>query len=211
MGTDVPKQFIPLAKEPMLLHSLRKFYTADPLTDILLVLSEQWVEKWNDLAQQWGLSFPCRIVTGGSERFFSVKHALDTIGDADGLVAIHDAARPFVSVALIDKLYTVAALKSSAIPVVPLKDSIRRLEGEASLLLDRSSYRLVQTPQVFSLALLKQAYTQAYTSTFTDDASVFEAAGHTVQLVEGDEQNFKITTSADLAYARYVAEHKPMS
>ncbi len=197
MGADVPKQFLPLAGEPLLMRTLRAFAHFD---HTILVLPEAQKGYWSELCEQYGFDLPHTVVNGGSERFFSVKNALDSLS-GEGLVAIHDGVRPLVSRAVIDEACGVAANNNSAVPVIPVVDSLRKLNNNVSTAVSRDGIYAVQTPQVFKLQILKTAYGLPYSSAFTDDASVFEAAGNSVSLCKGERFNIKITTPDDLRLA----------
>ena len=165
------------------------------------------MELWRALCERHGFVVPHRVVPGGETRWHSVKNALDSIGDiADvDVIAVHDGVRPLATANLINRVLDAARRDGAAIPVVPLNDSVRQLDGDGgSHALDRSSLRAVQTPQAFDARLLIEAYRQPFDPTFTDDASVVERYGHQVTLVEGDPQNLKITRPMDLALAEYL-------
>lgn len=211
MHTPLPKQFMPLNGKPVLAYSIEAFYKSDPGTEIIAVLPENFISQWHELAQQSHLSVPHHIIKGGRERFYSVLNALNGIHDTQGLVAIHDAARPFVSLRLINETYMQASVNGCAIPAIPVKDSIRAYSMGEWVPADRGAYRCIQTPQTFSLHELKHAYHQTYTPGFTDDATVWESAGNRVHLIEGEEVNFKITTFSDMDYAQYLAEKERLS
>ncbi len=199
MGTDIPKQFLLLNGKPVLMHTLSKF---NGLSDeIILVLPEAQIAYWKELCAQYQFSLSHKIVAGGNERFYSVLNGLSSITSEEGLVAIHDGVRPCVSVDLIQRTYEEATQYGSAIAAVKSKDSLRKVTPTGTEAVDRSHYFLVQTPQTFSLQKLKEAYHRSYQSFFTDDASVFEANGSAIQLVEGDYKNIKITTPEDLPLA----------
>ena len=165
-----------------------------------MVLPEDHFGTWNRLCSQFDITLPHRLVAGGETRFHSVKNALETIGD-EGLVAIHDAARPLITPELIRKAFQEAEIHGNSIPVVPFSESVRMMEEDTSVPLDRSRLRVVQTPQVFSASLIRRAYRQEYRQEFTDDATVAESTGITIRLIDGDPRNFKITTQTDLAVA----------
>lgn len=208
LESEVPKQFMELAGKPMLLHSLEKFFNYDKELQIYLVLPQSYISFWKELAEKNKVVIPHEIVAGGAERFHSVKTALDLIEtDETGLVAVHDAARPLLSEALIKLTFDVAADYGSALPAIPVKDSLRKLENEQWEAVNRKDYKAVQTPQVFNLKSLKEAYNRPYHDSFTDDASVYESAGNTIQLVDGEEKNFKVTTPEDFVYCRYLIEN----
>lgn len=202
MGGTLPKQFQLLGNEPILVRTIRTFATALPEASIVAVLPAAYADFWRDLSARFDTPSH-RIVTGGAERFHSVQAGLAALPDNVTLVAIHDGARPLVSTELILRTIACAASCGSAIPVVAPADSFRETEGDdgASHIIDRRRLRAVQTPQVFNAELLHRAYAVAYDPSFTDDASVVERAGHTVQLCEGERRNFKITEPEDLLAA----------
>ena len=202
---QMPKQFMPIGGIPMLAYSIKTFHKYDPEIEIIVSLNPDYLDQWEELAKEIHIqNIPVKIVNGGKERFYSVSNALNAINHASGLVAIHDAARPFVSALLIDSLFNHAEKSGCAIPVLPLKDSVRAHVMDEWVVADRDKLRTIQTPQVFDLSKLKQAYQQPYQPKFTDDASVFQAAGNKVYLVDGEENNFKITTQRDLEYAEWL-------
>lgn len=198
MGSEIPKQFLLLNGKAIILHTIDKFKQALPQARLVLVLPKNEVQRWNNLTKDSPYA-EIEIAIGGQNRFDSVKAGLELIDE--GLVAVHDAVRPLVSKKTIQNAFKTAAEKDSAIPVFPLKDSIRKVEGENSKSLNRSEYVLVQTPQCFNVTLLKEAYNQDFSDSFTDDASVFEAAGNSVNLIPGNEANIKITSPEDLKVA----------
>ena len=205
MGGDIPKQFIPVKGKPVLMRTLEAFYAYDDSISLILVLPEAQQEYWKRLCTDYGFTLPHQIATGGETRFHSVKNGLSLAGN-EGLVAVHDGVRPFVSQAVIASCFAAAAEKGAAIPVTEVVETLRCLKGNGeSETVARGSYRLVQTPQVFSASLLKQAYEQAYVPSITDDASVVEAFGHPVCLVDGNRENIKLTTPFDLKVAEMLA------
>ncbi len=203
MGGDFPKQFIAIDSKPILMRTIEAFYRYDKSIHIVVVLHESYREHWSRLCKGYGFSLYHEVADGGETRFDSVKNGLELVGD--GLVAIHDAVRPFVTEELIDTCFKQAAIHKAVIPVIGLTDSIREITGEnQSKIVDRNRFRLVQTPQVFDTVLLKQAYEQPFNELFTDDASVVEAFGHAIHLVEGEKTNIKITTPFDLSLAEVI-------
>lgn len=198
MGTKIPKQFLLLNGKAIILHTIDKFKQALPQARLVLVLPKDEIQRWNDLVKDTPYA-EIEIAIGGKNRFDSVKAGLELINE--GLVAVHDAVRPLVSEKTIQNAFKTAAKEGSAIPVTPLKDSIRKVEGGNSKSLNRSEYVLVQTPQCFRVALLKEAYNQDFSDSFTDDASVFEAAGNAVAIFDGNASNIKITSPEDLKVA----------
>ena len=205
MQTDVPKQFLELCGKPVLMHSIMAFADACEDIRIIVVLPSLQIKYWQELCLHHGFMLPHVIAEGGSTRFHSVKNGLALLPE-EGLVAIHDGVRPLVSRQTINGCFCEAASYGCAVPVAPVNDSVREVSGQSSRMLDRSTLRLIQTPQVFDIALLKKAYEQEYTPTFTDDASVFEKAGHAIHLTEGNVENIKITTPNDLLVAEALME-----
>jgi 2-C-methyl-D-erythritol 4-phosphate cytidylyltransferase len=200
MNSDVPKQFLPLCRKPLLVYSLEAFSEAFPEIDLVIALPRSLFPAWETLCEAQKVMIPHRLAEGGETRFHSVKNALTDIGN-EGLVAIHDAARPLVTPALIREAFLAAETYGNCIPVVPLRESVRAVTGELNCAADRELLRIVQTPQVFRVADIKEAYRQEYREYFTDDATVAEGMGETIHLIDGDPANFKITHPYDLAAA----------
>ena len=198
MGSETPKQFLPLNGEPILFHTIRQFRKALPEAELVLVLPKQELARWKVLSFETEFQ-SLKIAEGGLERFHSVKAGLALVSGE--VVGIHDAVRPLVSKSCILESFEWAEKKGAAIPVVALKDSLRAIEGQHSVAKNRKNFCLVQTPQCFQVEKLKLAYEQDFHPSFTDDASVYEAAGNAVQLVAGNTENIKITTPADLVIA----------
>ena len=203
MGTDVPKQFLPVAGLPILMRTIRKFHDYDPQMGIVVVLPAHQIPYWNELCAQYQFDVPYQLALGGETRFHSVKNGLAYVAYAsDVCVAVHDGVRPFVSESVIDAAFVEAQRSGAAVPVVPVVDSIREVLADGSnKARNRGDFRLVQTPQVFRSDLLRKAYEQPYCEAFTDDASVVERLGHQVSLTEGNRENIKITTVFDLKWA----------
>lgn len=207
MGTVVPKQFLPLLGRPVLMHTIEVFHDFDPEMCLIVVLPENQVGHWNELCDKYGFAIEHKVVTGGATRFESVKNGLAVV-DEEGVVGVHDGVRPLVLGETLNRCYIEAGAYGSAIPVMESKESVRIAdETGRSHAVDRSVVRLVQTPQVFRTRLLKEVYKQDYKSTFTDDASVVEAAGHMVHLTPGNKENIKITTPDDMIYAEALLAH----
>lgn len=200
MGSDLPKQFLPVGGKPVLMRTLEAFYTCNPEMQIILVLPRSQQPYWAQLCEEHSFSLPHVVADGGETRYHSVKNGLAYVGSS-GLVGVHDGVRPFVSQEVIARCYTLAAEKKAVIPVIDIVETVRHLKGEGSVTVNRDDYKLVQTPQVFDVDLLKQAYEQPYTPFFTDDASVVEAMGVPVHLAAGNRENIKITTPFDLKLA----------
>lgn len=208
MGGDIPKQFIPVNGMPVLMHTIRRFREYDPQMHIVLVLPKDHQDYWRQLCSEYSFTDKHDIADGGSTRFHSSQNGIMALAEAPDtdIVAIHDGVRPLVSVETIDRCFTVAAESGAAIPVLPVIDTLRYVghadengvnteQGHNVL---RSDYRVVQTPQTFRLALLRRAFTQPFSERFTDDASVVEALGEKVTMVDGNRENIKITTPYDL-------------
>ncbi|HER07758.1 MAG TPA: 2-C-methyl-D-erythritol 4-phosphate cytidylyltransferase [Bacteroides sp.] len=201
MKSDLPKQYMDLAGKPLIIHTLERFLAFDPQIRIVLVMAATHRHFWDVISISYDLGTEITVAPGGKSRYESVKNGLACI-EADCIVGIHDAVRPFVSLATIERCYASAASEGSGIPVIGMDESVRLTgSGNGSTHLDRSRLRRVQTPQVFISEMLKKAYMQPYRSSFTDDASVFESFYKKVTLVEGNPENIKITTPVDLQLA----------
>ena len=197
MNTDIPKQFLVLNDLPILMHSLNAFSHLDK---IILVLPRAQIENWEELCKQYNFILKHTVVAGGINRFGSVKNGLAKI-DEGSIVAIHDGVRPLVSKNLINKLIGATKKGNGIIPIVAVKDSIRKVEGYKSKAVSRSNLYKVQTPQCFFASTLKDAYKQNFSLFFTDDASVLESNGGKIITIIGEEKNLKITTKEDLMLA----------
>ncbi len=194
MGASVPKQFLPLAGKPVLVHTVERLLTALPGASMVVALPQEEMGRWAGIASTFGLEGTHTVSRGGQTRFESVRNALAFVGECD-IIAVHDGVRPLVSAGLIERVINTAATHGAAIPAITPEDSFRELTPDGgSHPIDRSVLRAIQTPQVFSAALLRKAYETHYDPRFTDDASVVEHAGGRVTLCEGDPANIKITT-----------------
>ena len=205
MGSDIPKQFLPIGGLPVLMQTISRFrqYSAD--INIILVLPKSQQDYWQTLCKEYGFEERYTIADGGETRFHSVANGLALIpDDADGVVGVHDGVRPFPSIDVIAGCYESARKHGAVIPVIPVVETVRHLEGDNSRTVPRDEYRLVQTPQTFDIQLIKRAYRQPFTPMFTDDASVVEAMGESITLVEGNRENIKITTPFDLKIAEAI-------
>ena len=196
MGSDLPKQFLPIGGKPVLMHTIEAFHHFDRTMKIILVLPQEQQTYWQELCAKHSFVIEHTVVDGGETRFHSVKNGLACVNS--GLVGVHDGVRPFVSPEVIKRCYELAAIKKAVIPVIDVVETVRHITETGSETVSRNDYKLVQTPQVVDAELLKQAYAQEYTPFFTDDASVVEAMGIPVCLVEGNRENIKITTPFDL-------------
>ncbi len=201
MGSSIPKQFLLLKGKPILMHSIERFHQANIFDSIHLVLPQSELTYWEKLKLEHSFVIPHKVVAGGSCRFESVKNGLNEIQEEDGFIAIHDGVRPMVSIDLIKRCIDELATYTNAIPAIVIVDSIRKIENESNEIIDRNSLRAVQTPQCFHLGLLKKAYYMSNDNSNTDDACVFENAGHKIHLIEGEKSNLKITVLSDLMIA----------
>ena len=241
MGADLPKQFLSVGGKPVLMHTIERFRAFDAAMGIILVLPREQQDYWRGLCREYAFDVDHLVVDGGETRFHSSLHGLQAIPEtvADGLVGIHDGVRPFPAIDTIRRCYEAAAQTGAAIPVVPVVDTLRKVNEErrmkneelgneerrmkneecpagsqadnssffilrSSFTFPRSDYRIVQTPQEFSIGLLREAFRQPYSPMFTDDASVVEAIGHPITLVEGNRENIKLTTPFDLTVAQAI-------
>ena len=203
MGGSLPKQFMMLGNEPILARSINRIHEALPAAEIVVVLPKDHIELWKNIAARFEVA-EHKIAYGGEERFHSVLNGLQALSEEVEYIGIHDAVRPLVSKRLIIKLMLEAEKNAAVIPVVAPPDSYRKVEGELSHIVDRSTLRIVQTPQVFQASILRKAYEQGFSPAFTDDASVVEMAGHKITLVEGERENIKITTPVDMTIAEAI-------
>ena len=202
MGSDIPKQFLPIGGKPVLMRTLERFRAYDDALQIILVLPEAQQAYWRELCGQYHFDVEYQLANGGQTRFHSVQNGLALVPDeAEGVVGVHDGVRPFPSIEVIRNCYETARTKKAVIPVIPVVETVRHLEGDKSVTVPRGDYRLVQTPQTFDIQLLKAANRQPYNDGFTDDASVVENYGFEITLVEGNRENIKITTPYDLKIA----------
>ena len=202
MGSDIPKQFLPIGGKPVLMRTLERFREYSPTLQIILVLPKAQQDYWHQLCKDYDFKVEYLLADGGETRFHSVQNGLAKIpDDAEGVVGVHDGVRPFPSIDVIRNCYETARTAKAVIPVIPVVETVRHLQGNTSETVPRSDYRLVQTPQTFDIQLLKPANKQPYNDGFTDDASVVEAFGFDITLVEGNRENIKITTPYDLKIA----------
>lgn len=205
MQSALPKQFMLLGGEPVVARTINTFAEALPGAEIVVVLPEAHIPLWQNLKARFEVA-PHRCVAGGSERFHSVKCGIEALSDEVETIAIHDGVRPMVSKRLIIRTLLEAEASGATIPVIKVADSYRSIEGSSSRIIPRETLRIVQTPQIFRSDILRKAYQQPYNPSFTDDASVVEAAEGRVTLCEGERTNIKITTPEDLAYAEWLLQ-----
>lgn len=202
MGGAQPKQFLLLAGEPLLFHTIRRFHAYDPGMQLIVSLPADWISHWEDLCAAHHFAIAHETVEGGKERFHSIQNALSkALGQ---LIAVHDGVRPFPSRETLKRCFETAAREGSAVPVTELKESLREVSPEGSVALIRSRYRAVQTPQVFREDILRRAYLQEFHDGITDDASLVEALGVRIALVTGNDENIKVTNPTDLLLAEAI-------
>ena len=207
MGSDIPKQFLPIGGKPVLMRTLERFREYSPTLQIILVLPKAQQDYWRQLCEEYRFDIDYQLADGGETRFHSVQHGLALIpDDTEGVVGVHDGVRPFPSIDVIRNCYEIARTAKAVIPVIPVVETVRKLSSSASVTVPRGEYRLVQTPQCFDIQLLKAANRQPYNDGFTDDASVVESFGYAITLVEGNRENIKITTPYDLKIAEVLTE-----
>ncbi len=210
MKSQRPKQFLLLHGLPMFIYAVKAFRQVLPAIHIVLVVPHDYIEEAKQLLKRY---YPeenqIDFCVGGEKRFYSVAHGLKKIKEYPGdLIAIHDAARPMLSCELIRKAFQIAKTNGNAVPVIPVKDSIRLIDKHGNKAIDRKNLVSVQTPQVFEAVSLKNAYTQAYEESFTDSASVMEAAGNEIYLFPGDSSNIKITNQTDFDWVKLFLEKR---
>lgn len=210
LNRSVPKQFLKIGEKPILWYTLVQFHQVLSPEKIYVTLPEAYLGYWQRLCDDEGFTIPHEVISGGQERFYSVKQALDQIPDKSGLVSIQDGVRPLASEQLIQRVWKAAQKHKAAIPTISVRDSLRKLRDEGWMPTDRTLYQKVQTPQVFDLAGLKKAYETAWDESLTDDAMVWEKAGGKVTLVAGEEKNFKITNEWDLDLAAFLLQNKDL-
>jgi 2-C-methyl-D-erythritol 4-phosphate cytidylyltransferase len=206
MQSELPKQFVELCGKEIIVHTIERFLKFDPEIHIIISVHADFKEHLGKLFSKHKFQ-NIKVVEGGKTRFHSVKNALDTLTVASAVVGIHDAARPLVSIDTIQRCFTTAAAKGNAIPCVTLSESVREVIEEKNKAVNRNNYRIIQTPQCFRISDIKKAFELPYNDNFTDDASVLEANGGTIHLVEGNEENIKITLPKDLLIAKTFLEN----
>ena len=198
-GINLPKQFYNINKKRLIFYTIEKFLSIKKIK-IIVVISKNKINYWKKISKIYSYHSNIQIVKGGKTRFDSVKNALNEIKE-EGIVAIHDGVRPFITKKLINNLFQKAKKYNNAIPYIHLKDSIRKMNNKKNLSLNRKDYVLIQTPQVFNISEIKNAYKNNSNRKFTDDASVYETLKKKINLIKGEELNFKITSKDDLKIA----------
>jgi 2-C-methyl-D-erythritol 4-phosphate cytidylyltransferase len=198
MGSPLPKQFLTLNNTPILIHTLRNFFSFNRNLEMIVVMHHDYISFWKDLCLQFEDVPEHTVVAGGEERFHSVKNGIEAVSFDVQHIAIHDAVRPLVSHETLTRCFNTLNEHNAVVPAIPINDSIREVHGVLNKSVDRSLYKRIQTPQCFESSMLKEAYSKPFSPLFTDDASVVEANGHSVFLVEGNLENIKITSPIDL-------------
>jgi len=204
MSSGLPKQFLLLDGKPVLFHTINSFLFLGEV-EFTLVLNENYIDYWKNLCANFGFKIPHKVVEGGPTRFHSVVSGLKNI-PTESLVLIHDAARPFPSQETINRVCEVAIIKGNAIPAIRITDSIREVNGVSNRIVNRDNLRAMQTPQGFHSSVIKEAYKQNYNPAFTDDASVLESTGDKINLIEGNNENIKISSSIDMIIAEVLTK-----
>ena len=207
MGAEIPKQFLELAGRPVLMHTIERFKSFSDSIEIITVLPENQLRFWIGLQKKHSFSVLHTLVKGGPNRFISVRNGLEFV-KSPGLVAIHDGVRPFVSMDTIKRCFETAEKYGNAIPSISPTESLRLLSETGSVPVNRFTVKQIQTPQVFSAELIKNAYKQEYSQDFTDDATVLERMGEKINLIEGNRENIKITNPEDLLISTALLQTK---
>jgi 2-C-methyl-D-erythritol 4-phosphate cytidylyltransferase len=202
MKSDRPKQFIEIGGEPIIIRTIRCFTAYNPSIRIIISVHRNYKSHLEGLLEKFGLKESgIQITFGGDTRFDSVRNGLMLINNDQAIVAIHDSARPFVSQDTIRICFETAAVKGNAVPCISIGESMRKISNNINSSVNRNEFKIIQTPQCFLVPKVKKAFNQQYSSTFTDDATVFESCGEQIVLVEGNEENIKITSPHDLLIA----------
>lgn len=204
INNTVPKQFIEINGKPIIAYTISRFFEFNPNITICIAVHADYIETLNVILKTYFPGKNIKVTTGGKTRFHSVKNALNLIDTNNAVIGIHDAARPFVSVDTIKRCYQTAEEKGNATPAIQVNESLREVRDNNNKAVQRTNYRIIQTPQCFKSSLIKSAFEQDYSDEFTDDASVLEKAGHSIVLVEGNTENIKITYPSDLIIAQYL-------
>ncbi len=205
MKADRPKQFIEINGLPILIKTIRCFTYYNPSIHIIIVVHKNYKAYLENLIEKFQMKeLGIRITFGGDSRFASVKNGLALIDDPDAIVGIHDAARPFVSRQTIANCYDTAALKGNAVPCIAVNESMRKISNNVNSSVNRNEYKIAQTPQCFRVSRIKRAFEQDFIPIYTDDATVLESTGESINLVEGNEENIKITSPHDLKIATFL-------
>ena len=202
MQSAIPKQFMLLGGMPVVARTINTFSEALPGAEIVVVLPEEHLAMWKNLAARFDVAVH-KCVAGGKERFHSVKAGIDALSDNVTSIAVHDGVRALISKKLIIRATLAVEDNEAVIPVINVVDSYRKVTADGSEIVPRSELRIVQTPQIFKSETLRRAYEQEFDASFTDDASVVEATGVSITLVEGEDSNIKLTTPEDMEWAEW--------
>lgn len=201
-GSALPKQFLLLGGKPVILHAIEPFTTALKNPEIIVVLPAGHFRTWEKLVKKYNFNYSHTVVQGGQTRFHSVQNGIKAV-KRNGIIAVHDSVRPFVTGEHIAECFRIAAEKGNAVPCISISESLRRINGQKSTVTERDKIKIIQTPQVFDTEILKKSYQTSYKKQFSDDATVAEAAGYHINLVEGLKQNIKITDGGDFRFAQW--------
>jgi 2-C-methyl-D-erythritol 4-phosphate cytidylyltransferase len=206
MGSEIPKQFIEICGKPILLHTLELFYHFDSSMELFITLPEDWKSYWNEILENHTCTIPHQLISGGEERYHSIQNALQYCSGK--YISVHDGVRPLVSASTLKNCFEALENHEAVVPVLGIKESIRQVEKGISHAVNRNEFKLIQTPQCFHASVLNEAYQQAFHERITDDASLVEEKGLAIHLVEGNEENIKITTPNDLRIAELFIQDK---
>jgi len=206
MESSIPKQFLSINNEIILMKSITTFHLFDPSLKIIVTIPKEHILFWKNLCKKRDFHIEHIIVKGGNTRYHSVQNALEKITN-EGIVAIHDGVRPLVNSTTIENVFKTASIKGNAVPYIDAIDSIRFLDSKVNHPVDRNKYKLIQTPQAFNCAVIKNAYKQPWEEAFTDDASVVEKLGVKINLVLGNRENIKITSQIDIKIAEALSNY----
>jgi 2-C-methyl-D-erythritol 4-phosphate cytidylyltransferase len=207
MGSTQPKQFLCIGGQPILMQTIARLAAYDATAQLIVTLPKAHIDEWKDLCTHHSFSIQHEVIAGGVERYHSIKNALAIC--TGSVIGVHDGVRPFVSNALLDRLMQAVEQYKAVIPVISVNESLRKVANDQSnSAVERSDFRVVQTPQLFEASVLRTAYEIPFSPLFTDDASLVEQMGHPIHLVEGTQENIKITRSVDLVIADYYLQHK---
>lgn len=207
-GQHIPKQFVSIHNKPIIIHSIKKFFQYNPNILTIVVCNKNYLNDCQYLLNQYFPDKKIHITTGGETRFHSVKNGLEYLHQLhfEGIVAIHDAARPCVSKDLIQQCFEVAKKNINAIPAISMNESIRKVEGNSNTMAYRENFKIIQTPQCAEFSILYKAFQQNYQPVFTDEANVLETYGIKINLVEGEKNNIKITYPIDFIIAEHLLQ-----
>lgn len=206
MGSEIPKQFLLLDGLPILMHTISQFYNYDKEISLIIVLPKEQINYWDNLCKEYNFNVKHNVIAGGETRYVSVKNGL-AIVKGEGIIAIHDGVRPLVSYETIDRCFKIAGEKGNAVPFIKVKESLRKISNETNIAVNREKFALIQTPQVFCSNIILNAYKKEYQTEFTDDASLVEFTGEKINLVEGNEENIKITSQSDILIAEVLSRN----